>query len=91
MSTTWRVIKFDPFSHEVTSKNLDTGGIISVVVPIEHRTVEKSAAFMEEFHAKHTRPTIAHVEIEKPNIYKCLFIFALAALCFDACLRAYGI
>lgn len=91
----WRIIKFDPFSHEVVSRNDKTGATVSTMVPVEHRTAEKAAEWLQEFHNKQPRPKppepITIIQVVTSNTFKYLFIGACVLVGIDACLRIYGI
>ena len=87
----WKVIKFDPFTHEVTSRHLSSGEVFSVVVPPAHRTPERSANFLAEAHKNYAFKSKKDIPEETANKSNTYLYLALTALVIDLCLRAYGI
>lgn len=82
MSSDWRVIRFDPFTHEVTSKNRITGEIVTVVVPPDRRG--DVSAFLQS-----QSPGQKALALPKAD-YRSLFFTAMAFLLADALVRLYG-
>ena len=86
----WRVVKFNPHTHEVTVRHLETGETTSLVVPPEHRTAEKSTAFIDDQMSRAWPEADEKIVPTLPSSYKYPFFVAIACLVIDICMRLYG-